>query len=321
METAPLREAMIRYGLRVLTLSASIAAITALLLFFAVRAVVVRPIKGVVNYMQRYAAAPEDARQIISPKASLKELREAETALNKMQTELTQALRQRKRLADLGSAVARVSHDLRNILTSAQLFTDRIESSEDPLVRRLAPKLVGSITRAVSLCESTLAFGRAEEPPPTLGLVQLSALVADVIENETLTADETHVEFRRDIPPQMTLRADSEQLFRVILNLVRNAHQAIAATGRPGQVTVSAREDDDNWVVTVADTGPGLPDKARDHLFQPFQGGVRKGGSGLGLAIAADLVRGHGGTLDLRSTGPDGTVFEIRLPKGDGALA
>ncbi len=320
METAPLREAMIRYGLRVLGLSASIAAITALLLFFAVRAVVVRPIKGVVDYMQRYAAAPEDARQIISPNASLKELREAETALNKMQTELTQALKQRKRLADLGSAVARVSHDLRNILTSAQLFTDRIESSEDPLVRRLAPKLVGSITRAVSLCESTLAFGRAEEPPPTLGMVQLSALVTDVIENETLTGDENGVEFLRDIPPQMTLRADSEQMFRVILNLVRNARQAIAATGRPGQVTVSAHEDDDNWFLVVTDTGPGLPDKARDHLFQPFQGGVRKGGSGLGLAIAADLVRGHGGTLDLLSTGPEGTVFEIRLPKGNGAL-
>lgn len=320
METAPLREAMIRYGLRVLALSASIAAITALLLFFAVRAVVVRPIKGVVDYMQRYAAAPEDARQIISPNASLKELREAETALNKMQTELTQALKQRKRLADLGSAVARVSHDLRNILTSAQLFTDRIETSEDPLVRRLAPKLVGSITRAVSLCESTLAFGRAEEPPPTLGMVQLSALVTDVIENETLTGDENGVEFLRDVPAQMTLRADSEQMFRVILNLVRNARQAIAATGRPGQVTVSAHEDDDNWFLVVTDTGPGLPDKARDHLFQPFQGGVRKGGSGLGLAIAADLVRGHGGTLDLLSTGPEGTVFEIRLPKGDGAL-
>jgi len=169
METAPLRMAMIDYGLRILILSAVISVFTALLLFAAVRRFIVRPIKGVVGHMKRYAAAPEDARGIIQPSAGITELREAEDALFLLQTELTQALKQKERLAQLGSAVAKISHDLRNILTSAQLFTDRIEASEDPLVRRLAPKLVNSITRAVSLCESTLAFGRAEEPPPKIG--------------------------------------------------------------------------------------------------------------------------------------------------------
>ncbi|KIC24878.1 MULTISPECIES: sensor histidine kinase [unclassified Leisingera] len=320
METAPLRTAMIDYGVRILILSAVISVFTAVLLFIAVRIVLVKPIKGVVGYMQRYAAAPEDARGIIHPSSSVVELREAEEALMQLQTELTQALKQRERLAQLGGAVAKVSHDLRNILTSAQLFTDRIEMSEDPLVRRLAPKLVNSITRAVSLCEGTLAFGKAEEPSPTFGVVCLHEITADIAESELLAADSGNVEIINAVAKPMMLRADPEQLFRIVLNLVRNARQAIAASGKPGRITVDAREEDEAWYITVADTGPGLPKKAQDNLFTPFQGGIRKGGTGLGLAIAGELARGHGGSVKLTQTGPEGTVFEICLPKGDGTL-
>lgn len=320
METAPMRAAMIDYGLRILMLSAVISVFTALLLFAAVRVFLVKPIKRVVGSMQRYAEAPEDARRVIRPSAGVRELREAEDALQTLQTELTHALKQKERLAQLGGAVARISHDLRNILTSAQLFTDRIEASEDPLVRRMAPKLVGSITRAVSLCESTLAFGRAEEPAPTLGQVPLAALAEEVIENQRLVMPGAEIDFALDVPPLLRVRADREQLFRVLLNLARNAGEAISATGGAGTVTLSAEETEEAWLIRVADTGPGLPPKAREHLFMPFQGGARKGGSGLGLAISAELVRGHGGTLELKRTGPEGTVFEIRLPKGDGTF-
>ena len=306
METAPLRAAMIDYGVRILILSAVISVITAVLLFGAVRIVLVKPIKSVVGYMQRYAAAPEDARGIIHPSSSVAELREAEEALMQLQTELTHALKQRERLAQLGGAVAKVSHDLRNILTSAQLFTDRIEMSEDPLVRRLAPKLVNSITRAVSLCEGTLAFGRAEEPSPTFGVVCLHEITADIAESELLAADSETVEIVNAVPKPMMLRADPEQLFRIVLNLVRNARQAIAAAGKPGQITVDAREEEDAWYITVADTGPGLPKRAQDNLFTPFQGGARKGGTGLGLAIADELARGHGGTVKLQENRPRG---------------
>ena len=321
MDEMPLRNAMIDYGLNVLALSAVISIITALLLFGAVQYLLVRPIKRVVGHMQSYAKAPEDARRIITPSASVTELRDAEVALQVMQTELTSALKQKERLAQLGGAVAKVSHDLRNILTSAQLFTDRIEGSDDPLVKRMAPKLVGSITRAVNLCESTLAFGRVDEPAPALARVNLASIVSDVIDSERLAAGDFDISFSEDIPATMTLRADSEQLFRAIFNLVRNARQAIMATHQLGEIKVEGYEDDIAWWIRVTDTGPGLPSKAQEHLFQPFQGGVRKGGSGLGLVIAADLVRGHGGRLELAATGPDGTSFVIQLPKADFALA
>ncbi|MFK7878082.1 MAG: sensor histidine kinase [Paracoccaceae bacterium] len=321
MDAKPLRAAMIEYGINVLILSAIISIVTAGLLFIAVQFFLVRPIKGVVGSMQRYAAAPEDARRIIEPNAGVRELRDAEEALQSMQTQLTNSLKQKERLAQLGGAVAKVSHDLRNILTSAQLFTDRIESSDDPLVKRMAPKLVGSITRAVNLCESTLAFGRVDEPAPVLGRVNLAPIVHEVIDSERLAAGEFELSFSEDIPAGMTIRADEEQVFRVISNLVRNARQAIMATNKPGEICLRGFEDDNVWQITVTDTGPGLPMKAKEHLFQPFQGGVRKGGSGLGLVIAADLIRGHGGRLELQRTDDAGTSFAIILPKADLALA
>lgn len=320
METGPLRNAMIDYGVRILILSAVISVITAFLLFLAVRRLIVRPIEGVVGIMKAYAEAPEDASRIIQPRASVTELREAEEALKALQTELTQALRQKERLAQLGAAVSKISHDLRNILTSAQLFTDRIETSEDPLVRRMAPKLVNSISRAVHLCESTLAFGKAEEPQPRLSMVPLIEVVADVLDSERLATEGRDISFSEDIPHGMLVRADADQLFRVLANLVRNARQAIVASGNPGEICVAARDEPGVWVIEVTDTGPGLPPRARDHLFQPFQGRASKGGTGLGLAISAELMRGHGGALKLNRTGPEGTQFAVCLPKGDGTI-
>jgi signal transduction histidine kinase len=315
MEQAPLRAAMIDYGLNILLLSAVISVITATLLFVAVRAFLVKPIKAVVGHMQSYALAPEDARRIIAPTANLVELREAEEALQMMQQQLTAALRQRERLAQLGEGVAKVSHDLRNILSSAQLFVDRIEASEDPVVQRLAPKLVNSITRAVHLCENTLAFGRADEASPRLGRIALAEVVSEVLDGERLAAGEYDLSFSEDIPGGLMIRADAEQLYRVLANLARNARQAIMAAGKPGEVSIHAHEDDEQWWIVVTDTGPGLPQRAREHLFQAFQGGVSKGGAGLGLVIAAELIRGHGGRLELGRTGETGTEFVICLPK------
>ena len=320
MDTAPLRMAMIDYGVRILILSAVISIITAFLLFLAMRALLLRPIKGVVAQMRNYAAAPEDARRIITPTASVTELREAEEALQKLETDLTQALRQKDRLAQLGGAVSKISHDLRNILTTAQLFTDRIEMSEDPAVKRMAPKLVASITRAVHLCESTLAFGKAEEPSPTLTMSPLRDLVDDVIENEKLAAANHDLAYQCEVPVHLMVRADPEQLYRVISNLLRNARQAIVASGKPGEISVTGHEDDRAWWIDVRDTGPGLPQKAQEFLFTPFQGGARKGGTGLGLTISSELIRGHGGTLELTGTSEEGTCFRICLPKGDGTI-
>lgn len=320
LDTATLQREIWEYGQRILILSLVISVFTAILLFLSVRFFVVAPMRRVISSMAVYAQAPQDTTRIITPTSNIRELREAEEALNKMQTELTGLLRQKERLAQLGGSVARISHDLRNMLATASMLADRMEQSDDPGVKRAAPKLVGSLSRAINLCEATLAFGKAEEPPPRLSLVHLAPLVADMLDSENLALpQDAQITLLADIPPTLRLRADGEQLFRVLQNLVRNARQAIEAGGQAGVVEVSAKETrlegQFGVSIRVGDTGPGLPARAREHLFEAFQGGVRKGGTGLGLAISAELVRGHGGKLELTRSDSEGTEFRIWLPQ------
>ncbi len=319
LDTSTLQAEIWDYGKNILLLTLGLSAFVALLLYISIRTFVVAPMQRVIRSMSDYAENPQDANRIITPKSTIKELRAAEEALNKMQTDLTGLLRQKDRLAQLGGSVARISHDLRNMLTTASMLADRMEMSKDPSVQRAAPKLVNSISRAINLCESTLTFGKAEEPPPKLAPLRVAALVEDVIENEKLAlGDGADVTFLTDVPPKLSLRADGEQIFRVLSNLVRNARQAIEATKQPGVIEILAKPSEQDGksgvAIRIGDTGPGLPAKAREHLFEAFQGGARKGGVGLGLAIAAELVRGHGGHLELIRSDSDGTEFRIWLP-------
>jgi signal transduction histidine kinase len=315
LDAGPLQHAMRDYGLRILWLSAIISIFTALLLNIVVRWVIVRPISYLGRSMREYEKAPQDARRIIQPRASVIELHEAEIALASLQSELSAALRQRQRLAQLGEAVAKVSHDLRNILSTVQLLSDRLEESDDPAVKRLAPKLVRSVSRAVALSENTLAFGRAQEPTPQLQRCDVGEIIDDVVTQETLATETAeHIEFKV-ICHVNELRADPEQLYRILQNLIRNARQAFATS--QGQIEIVVGEDDANWTIIVRDNGPGLPPKAVEHLFHPFSGGTKREGSGLGLAIAHELVVGHGGTLGLEDNSDNGACFKITLPKGE----
>jgi signal transduction histidine kinase len=316
MPAAPLRAAMVDYSLNILLLSLIISAVAAVLLLLVVQLALVRPIRSVVTKMVAYADAPQDPQHSIVPRSSIKELRQAEEAMTTVQTQLTGALRQKDHLAQLGEAVAKISHDLRNILTTAQLFSDRIEYSADPGVQRAAPKLLAAIRRAVTLCDETLSYGRAEEAPPKMEQVYLHDLVDDVFEGEALAAQaEGVITYENKVDKGLVIQCDPEQMHRVISNLARNSRQAIVATGKAGIITAEASDHPTFWRIDLVDTGPGLPKKAQQNLFRPFQGGARKGGTGLGLAIARELITGHSGELTLGESNADGTRFQITLPK------
>jgi signal transduction histidine kinase len=111
--------------------------------------------------------------------------------------------------------------------------------------------------------------------------------------------------------------ADPDQLFRVILNLTRNAMQALEsrAPNEPArdQLRITGRREGAVAVIEVSDTGPGVSERARAHLFEAFQGSTRRGGSGLGLAIAAELIRAHGGEIRLVD-GTIGATFRLIIP-------
>ena len=318
METAPLRQAMIEYGLRILALSAVISVITAVLLFVAVRSLMVKPIQRVVSSMVRYAAAPEDQSRIITPRGNVRELRDAEEALHAMQTDLTGLLRQKERLAQLGEAVAKISHDLRNMLSVATLVADRLETVDDPTVRRIAPKLIKSLGRAINLTEATLAFGRAEEPAPKLERIALLPLVDDVLDSDNLSQGDGEVSYDAEVEEGVMVRADPEQLHRVLSNLVRNARQAITATGAPGQISIRGREYEGGWCIDGLRHRPRLARCGpKEHLFKPFAAASKSGGTGLGLAICAEILRGHGGKTGIGQHGPRGHgTFGLFLPSG-----
>ncbi len=313
----PLRAAMVDYGLNIFQLSLFISVLTGALLFVAVRYFLVLPISRLILQIRGFEEAPEDARRIIQPQAGVAELLEAETAIQSMQIQLSQSLKEKGRLADLGAAVSKISHDLRNILTTTQLLADRMEASDDPAVKKTAPKLVTSLSRAVNLCESTLRFGKAEETAPMRTKFKLRALLQEVVEGETLAIEHTDVRISLNADKLIEVNADREQLYRIVTNIVRNARQVLSSRKHAGEILVKGAETPENWIISVIDNGPGMPKRALDNLFTPFEGGARKGGSGLGLAISAELIKGHGGTIELADTGPEGSRFLISLPKED----
>jgi signal transduction histidine kinase len=312
LDEAPLRTAMIDYALRLAVSSLIIAAAAAGLVFVVLQVLIVRPVRRLATNVTAFADAPEDAGRIIAPSGRTDEIGQAEKALARMQRALADQLRQKRRLAELGLAVSKISHELRNLLTGAQLLGDRLEGTADPSVQRIAPLLVGTLARAIRFCEGTLAYGRATEPEPQIAPTPLEPLFADLADTAALASHPVRVVAEAG---GHGVLADPEQLSRALANLVRNAVQALdGAKVTDGVVRVSAEAAPENRVtILVTDNGPGLPPRARENLFAPFQGSGKAGGTGLGLPIAAELVQMNGGTLTLDETGV-GTRFRIVLP-------
>ncbi len=317
IDETPLCAAMIDYSWNILRLSLVIGLATALFVYFSLMRLTIRPIERITRSMERFRQHPDDSRYIIEASDRSDEVGRTERGLYEMQCDLQAALHQRARLAELGTAVSKINHDLRNILTSAQLVSDQLARIDDPKVRRLGPKLFSAIDRAVDLCTDTLKYGRAEEAPPHISKVALQVLVDDV---QTLLGLEDHrdITFVNAVAETASVDADPDQLYRILMNLVRNAVQALsvaAVEGRRSEIRVIASETGDMSAIDICDNGPGVPETIRGDLFKPFSTSATPGGTGLGLAIARELTEGHGGTLELVSSGGEGSCFRICLPR------
>ncbi len=316
LDEAPLRKAMVDFSIRILILSLIISAITATLVYLALHLLLVRPMRRMTANMVAFRADPENPARIIAASDRSDEIGTAERELAAMQLDLATLLQQKNHLAALGLAVSKINHDLRNLLSSAQLFSERLAKISDPHVQRFAPKLMRALERAIDFCQSTLSYGRVQEPPPDRRTIALEPLVEDV--RETLGLDPgAPLRWISAVERDLVVDADPEQLFRILLNLARNAVQALEGRDArdPGrdQVRITGRREGAVVVIEVSDTGPGLPERARAHLFEAFQGSTRTGSVGLGLAIVAELVRAHGGEIHLVE-GTIGATFRIAIP-------
>jgi len=307
LEEAPLRREMWAFGVRIIELSVIISLVTAALVFLSLQWLLVRPMRRFIASMVRFREDPEDASRRIVPSGRRDEMGRAENELSMLQETVRQALAQRSRLAALGTAVTKINHDLRSILATARLVSDGLADSPAPEVRRVAPRLFEAIDRAVALCTRTLDFSREGAPPVSPTRFPLRPLLDEIGPAVGTGNDEPVLEF--DLPANLMVRADRDQLYRVLLNLTQNA---VEAGARHIRVRASATKGE--VAIEIADDGHGLPPRALDNLFRPFFGSARPGGTGLGLAIARELMRAQGGDLVLVDTNGAGTVFRLTFP-------
>jgi signal transduction histidine kinase len=318
----PLSQAMRSYGLNILLLSIILSVVVAAMIYAALNRLLVRPIQRLSANMTAFGNTPEDVGRIIVPSQRHDEIGSAERELQSMQQQLQALLQQKNHLAALGLAVSKVSHDLRNMLTTAQVVSDSLSSVRDPQVQRFAPRLITVLDRAISFLTQTLQYGQARELPPARVKHRLRDTAQEVLLSfDTLAAD--RVQLVNAIDPLLEVDADREHLNRILTNLVRNALQAFEAAETLAEngplVSLSARRTGSVTEIDVNDNGPGIPAAVRDRLFEAFQSAAKPGGTGLGLAIARELVEAHGGQIRVQYTGENGTSFSISIP--DGVLA
>jgi signal transduction histidine kinase len=312
----PLKRELTAQLLRLLAIAAFTSVMAGAVVYLSLNLLLVRPMLRITRSMEQFRADPDDPRAHVKPSRRRDEIGRAERELDRMQIDLRAALSSRARLAALGQAVAKINHDLRNMLTSAQLASERLAGSGDPKVAQALPRLERALERAVRLASDVLAFGKSEEAAPQKQSVALRAALEAAAQDAGLTPDGVSLDIAFAGAPAVS--ADPEQLHRILVNLLANARQAIdqvEARKGLGKVTAGHSIEDATDVLRLADDGPGLPDRARAHIFQPFAGAARAGGTGLGLAIARELAQSHGGELTLAESDPQGTVFELRLPK------
>ena len=309
---APLFASMLDYSSRILWLSIILAFVVAGLVYLSLHWLMVLPLGRMTVSLVSFRRAPEDAAATVKVSGRRDEIGLAQRELQVMQRRVRAALRQRARLAALGAGVAKINHDLRNMLATAAVLTDSLAAARDPEVQRLALPLVAAIDRAIALCTQTLSFATGRLPEPRRASFALAPLVDEV--RAALPVGDDSIAWHNEVPPTLSVTADRGQLYRVISNLTQNAAQALACKDGGGTVRVGAWRDAGETKVEIADTGPGIPAPVRDHLFEAFADGGRGDGTGLGLAIARDLVRNHGGDIQLERSDSTGTVFRLRLP-------
>lgn len=310
----PLRDAMLRYALNIFALSIVLSLVVAALIFAALNRVLVKPMQKLSANMMAFGGQPEDPSRIIAPSNRNDEIGIAERELKMMQQQLQGSLQQKTHLAALGLAVSKVSHDLRNMLTSAQLISDRLGSVKDPTVQRFAPKLISSLDRAIMFLNQTITYGRAQELPPSREVLRLNDVVTEVFEISALLAG-TEIQLANSVDKVTTIDADREHLIRILTNLARNSIQALETIHKPvKKVDISAARHGNVTIIAVADNGPGIPAGIRARVFEAFQTSARAGGTGLGLAISAELAQAHGGNICVTESTDAGTVFKVTIP-------
>ena len=319
---ANVKMAMRDFFERIFWLSLAIALITGVLIYMALAVLIVRPIQRLATGLGEFREDPNKRRNVMRPSNRRDEIGQLEREFFDMKQSVRTSFRQRERLASLGMAVAKINHDLRNVLTSAQLVSDRIAMDKDERVAGMGERLVRAVDRGIRLCTDVLNYSSAQEDSLEIEAIRLSLLVGEVA-GDTLGQfgrGPTAINFVNQVPSELTVYADADHTYRIVHNIFRNAGQAMQALKGPDHtrsMTVKTRLVDDKIELSLRDTAGGIPEKIKENLFRPFASSSGHGSTGLGLTISKELARDQGGDLVLAETGPEGTEFLLTLPAMD----
>lgn len=298
-----LKSELFLYACNILLLSLLISMAAGALVFSVLYVLLVKPLQRVTRSVEQFRDDPGGWTRRLAPTPRRDEIGRAQNALADMEEAVSESFRQRERLAELGEAVARINHDLRGSLASAQLVSDSLARSEDPRVQRAAPRLERALERAITLATQTLQYGKASAP-----IAQMQpCCLADILDEAAMEALGNAMAdvWTNDVPRDLFIEADPDHVHRISANLIRNAKEAM---GGEGMIHASF----DGATLYLRDNGPGLPPEIADNLFKPFSSRGKRGGTGLGLAIARDLARAMQGDLRVHSTSADdGTCFAM----------
>jgi signal transduction histidine kinase len=227
---------------------------------------------------------------------------------------------QEDRLIAMQTMTAGLAHEVRNPLNAAKLQLELVERrlrrdagnglGSDDEMRLVRPCLLAKleVERLEGLLNEFLVFAR----PPDLQLRQddVVPIVRQVVELERLDAERRGATLDLVAPPQLVANVDAAKLHQIVLNLVRNAIEAVSRDGRVAVVVSGYPEHSE---ISVADDGPGIPEPIRARIYEPFFS-TKPSGTGLGMSIVHSLVTHHGGTIDV-DTSPRGTRFTVRIPR------
>jgi len=276
---------------------------------------IIRPLRVIEKTTVRIAAGDFRPIQVLNTRDETQRVVEA---FNRMVAELEKRqdqLLQAKKLASLGTLTSGVAHQLNNplnnISTSCQILQEDLDTAEPEFLRKMLMNIEQEVHRARDTVRGLLEFSRVREfcltPTPLRQVVDRSV---------TLMSSQIPpgIEIIKDIPPELALNLDAQRMQQVFLNLIENAVHAISP---PGQIRITAERvaGKKEIVITVQDTGIGIPQDVIGRIFDPFFTTRDVGvGTGLGLSIVYGIIQKHHGSISVQSEEGEGTRFIIRFP-------
>jgi len=308
-------------GRRVSALGVEILGIwlVAVLLGLAATYLLARRIVGPVNALDRAASeiakGNYDARVPVSGSDELGRLAETFNSMCASLRDARDELIRHERIATVGRLSTSIIHDLRNPLAAiyggAEMLVDAKLSPSQ--VKRLAESIYHSSRRILGMLQELADNTRwqGQGAPRRQELCRLRDVVLAASDALADEAAVRRVAIRCEVPEQIELPLDRSAMERVFQNLIGNAVEAMP---EGGTVAVRAQSQDHSTLIAVEDTGPGIPEEVKAHLFEPFASAGKRHGMGLGLALSRQTVLDHGGDLAVTSSTPHGTTFVVRLP-------